>query len=189
MSRQFLVFTTVISTLAVAACAADAQEATPKKVALPKSNQVYVKIIMPNDPANLRKDQPVVESWIVNGLKMRGQAKFTAVTGWVRLDPSPFGATDVWDGVLGDISHCPVGADIPHRAKGRIKILLAGWSPGGATVTASLTDEPGSRVIAAVEQYKDAYKNLKGMPYVAVLIGPPPEPPAAPTDRAIADER
>ena len=50
-------------------------------------------------------------------------------------------------------------------------------------MTASLTDEPGSRAIAAVEQYKDQCKTLKGMPYVAVLIGPPPEKPAAPTDR------
>ena len=73
--------------------------------------------------------------------------------------------------------------------KAASKYSLPVGVPAGATVTASLTDEPGSRVIAAVEQYKDAYKNLKGMPYVAVLIGPPPEPPAAPTDRAIADER
>jgi hypothetical protein len=46
-------------------------------------------------------------------------------------------------------------------------------------VTVSLTDEPGIRAIAAVE----AHKTEKGMPYVAVLIGPPPEKPAAPTDR------
>ena len=95
------------------------------------------------------------------------------------LDPSPFEATDVWGGELRDKLYCPVGADIPDRAKGRIKVLLIGWSPGGADVTVSLKDEPGSRVIAAVEELKTE----QGMPYVAVFIGPPPEKPAAPTDR------
>jgi hypothetical protein len=45
-------------------------------------------------------------------------------------------------------------------------------------VTVSLPDEPGSREIAAVEQAEEE----QGVPYVAVLIGPPPENPAAPTD-------
>lgn len=176
MTRQLLVL--IVGTLALVPYAIKAQEPTPKKAAQPKSNQVYVKIIMPTDPADRDKDRPVVESWIAEDLKKLGQAKFTAVTGWVLLDPSPFEATDVWDGVLGNRSHCPVGADIPERAEGRIKVLLVGWHPGGARVTASLSDEPGSRAIAAVEQSKDQ----KGMPYVAVLIGPPPENPA-PTDR------
>jgi hypothetical protein len=140
---------------------------------------VYVKIIMPTDSADRDQDRPVVESWIAEELKKLGQAKFTAVTGWVPLDLSPFEATHVWDGKLGDVLYCPVGADIPDRAKGRIKVLLVGWSPGGAQATASLTDEPGSRAIAAVE----AMKSEKGLPYVAVLIGPPAEKPAAPTDR------
>ena len=180
MTRQLLVL--IVGTLALVPYAIKAQEPTPKKAAQPKSNQVYVKIIMPTDPADRDKDRPVVESWIAEDLKKLGQAKFTAVTGWVLLDPSPFEATDVWDGVLGNRSHCPVGADIPERAEGRIKVLLVGWHPGGARVTASLSDEPGSRAIAAVEQSKDQYKDQKGMPYVAVLIGPPPEKPAAPTD-------
>jgi hypothetical protein len=140
---------------------------------------VYVKIIMPTDSADRDQDRPVVESWIAEDLTKLGQAKFTAVTGWVPLDLSPFEATHVWDGEkLGDILYCPVGADIPDRAKSRIKVLLIGWSPGGADVTVSLKDEPGSRVIAAVEELKTE----QGMPYVAVLIGPPPEKPAAPTD-------
>ncbi len=181
MTRQLLAL--IVSTLTLVPCAVKAQEPTPKKAAQPRSNQVYVKIIMPTDPADRDKDRPVVESWIAQDLKKRGQAKFTAATGWVLLDLSPFEATDVWDGVLGDKPHCPVGADIPDRAKGRIKVLLRGWGPGGPDVTVSLTDEPGSRAIAAVEQYKDPFKTVKGMPYVAVLIGPPPENPAAPTDR------
>ena len=74
--------------------------------------------------------------------------------------------------------YCPVHGSIPERADGRIKVLLNGWGPGGASVTISLTDEPGSREIAAVEEAKTE----QGLPYVAVLIGPPPDKPAAPTD-------
>jgi len=175
--RQLL--TLIVSTLTLVPYAVKAEEPTPKKAAQPESNQVYVKIIMPTDPADRDQDRPVVESWIAEDLKKRGQARFTAVTGWVPLDLSPFEATDVWDGVLGDKPYCPVGADIPDRAEGRIKLLLSGWSPGGAFLTVSLTDEPGSRAIAAVEKFKMEH----GMPYVAVLIGPPAEKPAAPTDR------
>jgi hypothetical protein len=178
MTRQLLVL--IVSTLILVPYAMKAEEPTPKKAAQPKSNQVYVKIIMPTDPADRDQDRPVVESWIAEDLKKRGQAEFTAVTEWVPLDPSPLEATDVWDGgKLGDILHCPVGADIPERAKGRIKVHLSGWNPGGAFATVSLRDEPGSRAISAVEYYKSE----QGMAYVAVLIGPPPEKPAARTDR------
>jgi hypothetical protein len=45
-------------------------------------------------------------------------------------------------------------------------------------VIVSLADEPGSREIAAVEQSRWQ----RGLPYVAVLVGPPPEQPAGPTD-------
>jgi len=180
MTRLFLASIAIVSALALVPYAMKAQEPTPKKAAQPKSNQVYVKIIMPTDPADGDKDRPVVESWIAEDLKKLGQAKFTAVTGWVLLDLSPFEATDVWDGgKLGDVLYCPVGADIPDRAEGRIKVFLSGWGPGGNEVAVSLTDEPGSRAIAAVEPSP----SYSGMPYVAVLIGPPPEDPAAPTDR------
>ena len=177
MTRQLLAL--IVSTLTLVPYAVKAQEPTPEEAAQPESNPVYVKIIMPTDPADRDKDRPVVESWIAEDLKKLGQARFTAVTGWVPLDPSPFAARDVWDGVLGDIPYCPVEADVPERAGGRIKLLLRGWHPGGAFLTVSLTDEPGSREIAAVE----GFKTEQGMPYVAVLIGPPPEKPAAPTDR------
>ena len=170
MTRQILV--SIVSTLILVPCAVKAEEPTPKKAAQPRSNQVYVKIIMPTAPADRDKDRPVVESWIAEGLKERGQAKFTAVTEWVPLDLSPFEATHVWDGgKLGDILYCSVGADIPDRTKDRIRVLLIGWSPSGADVTVSLKDEPGSRVIAAVEEMK----TKQGMPHVAVLIGPPLE--------------
>lgn len=178
MNRQLLAL--IVSTFTVVPCAVKAQEPTPKKAAQPKFNQVYVKIILPTAPANRDKDRPVVESWIAEDLQKRGQAKFTAATEWVPLDLSPFEATDLWDGKLDDKRcNCPVFADIPDRAKGRIKVLIEGWNPGGpAGVTVSLVDEPGSREIAAVERAKTG----QGLPYVAVLIGPPPEKPAAPTD-------
>jgi hypothetical protein len=114
----------IVSTLILFPYALKAQEHTPKEAAQPKSNQVYVKIVMPNDPPGCDQHRPVVEAWIAEDLKKLGQAKFTAVT-------------------------------------------------------ASLMDEPGSRAIAGVKEQKTE----KGMPYVAVLIGPPPEDPAAATDR------
>lgn len=169
MTRQLLVL--IGSTLILVACAVKAEEPTPEKAAKPKSNPVYVKLIMPTAPVDGDQDRPVVESWIAEDLKKRGQATFTAVTGWVPVDPSPFEATDVWrGGKLRNVLHCPVGADIPERARGRIKVHLVGWTPGGAFATVSLADEPGSRAIAAVEYYESE----QGMAYVAVFIGPPP---------------
>ncbi len=178
MTRILLALT--VSILALVPSALKAQEPTVKQSAQPRSNQVFVKIIMPTDPVARDQDRLVVESWIVKDLKKRGQTKFTAVTGWVSLGLSALEATDVWDGgKLGDTHYCPVGADIPGRSKGRIEVLLGGWGPGGAEVTVSLTDEPGSRAIAAVKQLQTE----KGMPYVAILIVPPPVNAAAPKDR------
>ena len=167
MTRQLLVL--IVSTLILVPDAAKAEE---PKTAKPLLNQVYVKIIMPTEPADREKDRPVVESWIAEDLKKLGQATFTAVTGWMPLDLSPFESTDVWEGgKLGKQTYCPVGADI-ERAEGPIiKLHVSGWSPGGGYVIVSLRDEPGNRVIAAVEELKAK----QGMPYVAVFIGPPPE--------------
>ncbi len=85
MARLFLASIAVVSALAVVPYAVKAQKPTQKKGALPESNQVYVKIILPTDPAVRDKDRPVVESWIAERLKKRGQSKFTAATGWVPL--------------------------------------------------------------------------------------------------------
>lgn len=177
MTRQLLVLIVGMLTLGLP-CTVKALEPAPKNAAQPQSNQVYVKIIMPTGPTDGDQTHPVVESWIADDLKKLGQAKFTAVTGWVPLDISPWEATHVWDGgKRDDILYCPVDADLPDRAKGRMKIHLIGWSPGGAEVTVSLKDEPGSRAIAPVEEMKTSH----GMPYVAVLIGPPAEKPITPT--------
>jgi hypothetical protein len=177
MTRLFLASIAVVSALAVVPYAVKAQKPTPEDGALPKSNQVYVKIIWPTAPATRDKDRPIVESWIVEQFKKRGQAKFTAATAWVPLAGKGEKFTSVWDATLdGERYGCPVAGKIAERADGRIKVRLGGWDPGGSEVIVSLTDEPGSREIAAVEEVTWA----QGLPYVAVLIGPPPERPAAP---------
>jgi hypothetical protein len=179
MTRIFLASIAVVSALAVVPYAGEAQKKTPNKGALSKSNQVYVKIIWPTDDATRDKDRSVVESWIAEQLKKRGQSKFTAATAWVPLADKGQGSTRVWNAVLdGKGCGCPVAGQILERADGRIKLILRGWSPGYAEVIISLPDEPGSRALAAVEQRKMA----QGLPYVAVFIGPPSEIPAAPTD-------
>ena len=183
MTRLFLASIAVLSAFAVVPYVGEAQNPPQKKDALPKSNQVYVKIIWPTEPANRDKDRPVVESWIAEQLKKRGQSKFTAATAWVPLTEKEeyMGKrfTSVWDATLdGKGCGCPVSGQIGERADGRIEVLLDGWSPAYRSVTVSLADEPGSREIAAVEKLKSE----QWPPYVAVLIGPPPEKPADPTD-------
>ncbi|MEL7499653.1 MAG: hypothetical protein AAFN77_18765 [Planctomycetota bacterium] len=181
MIRQFL--TVIVGALILVPAAVSAQEPAPKKKSEPTPNRVYVKIIMPTAAAERDKKRPAVETWIAEDLRKRGQAKFTAVTKWVPLDLDPISGIplcdSVWDGgALGDTHYCPVGADIPDRSDGRIKVLVDGWGPGGVGVTVAMTDEPGSRAIAGVKELKTD----QGMPYVAVLIGPPPENSADPKD-------
>jgi hypothetical protein len=165
----------IVSTLALVPSAVKAQEPASKKAAQPKANQVYVKIILPGDLATRDKDRPIIESWIAEQLKQLKQPKSTAATGWVLLDRSPKSAIIVWDGKLD--TRCPVVAFV-ESADGRIKVVIDGWSPGFTQMTVSLKDEPGIREIAAVE----GAKTDQGLPYVAILIGPPPENPAPPTD-------
>ena len=178
MTRLVLASIAVVGTLSVAPWDVEAQKETPKKGVLPQSNRVYVKIILPADPATRDKDGPVVESWIAEQLKKRGLAKFVAATAWVPLTNKRESTRVEWYGNQDEKGWaCPVTANIVERADGRIKVHLQGWGPGGDEVTISLADEPGSREIAAVEELTWA----KGLPYVAVLIGPPPEKQAAPT--------
>jgi hypothetical protein len=175
MTRLFLALIAVVSALAVVPGAGEAQKAKSQ----PKSNQVYVKVIWPTDRANRDKDRPVVEAWIAEQLKKRGQAKFSAVTAWVPLAVNGDESTSVWNGALQNRnSMCPVSGQIVERADGRIKVRLEGWIPVPYGVTVGLADEPGSREIAEVGRIKTE----QGLPYVAVLIGPPPEKSAAATD-------
>jgi hypothetical protein len=69
MTRLFLASIAVVSALGVVPYGVKAQKATATKGVLPKLNQVYVKIILPADPATRAKDRPVVESWIARGRK------------------------------------------------------------------------------------------------------------------------
>src|SRR4051794_9313366 len=113
MTRLFLASIAVVSALAVVPYDVEAQKATPEKGALPKSNEVYVKIIWPTEPTNRDKDRPAVESWIAEQLKKRGQTRFTAATAWVPLtDQEEYRGerfTRVWIGTLdGEGCACPV---------------------------------------------------------------------------------
>ena len=179
MTRLFLASIAVVSALAVVPCAGETQQPDLRKSDPPTSNQVYVKVILPGDLGTRDKDRPVVESWIAEDLKDRGQAEFTAATTWVPLVYKWDEGTEVAVTVDGQRWGCSVTGDIPERADGHITVVLYGLSPGYASAVVTLTDEPGIRAIAPFEEFKTE----QGMPYVAVLIGPPPESPAAPTDR------
>lgn len=174
MNRHSLVF--IVVGFALIPFAIRGQESSPEKRAKPESNRVYVKVVMPADSTDRDKNRPVIESWIAKEIKEREQSRFTAVTGWVPLNLAPLEATHVWNGTLGEQSHCPVSADIERIKRQFININFSGWSPGGAFLTIAVKDEPGSRVVAAVEDLKSE----QGSPYVAVLIVPPMEKSATP---------
>ena len=179
MPRLFLASIAVVSALAVVPSAGETQPPDLRKSDPPTSNRVYVKVVLPGDLGTRDQDRPVVETWIAEDLKQRGQAEFTGATAWVPLVYRWDEGTDVDVTVDGQRWGCSVTGDIPERADGRIKVLLYGLSPGYAEAVVTLTDEPGSRAIAPFE----GINTEQGIPYVAVLIGPPPEKPAAPTDR------
>lgn len=186
MTRPLLASITVICMLTVAPYAGEAQKPTATNGALPKFNQVYVKIILPIDPTRRDKDRLVVETWIAEQLKKRGQPKLIAATSWVPLVDKrtrfPF-STEVWDGGLeGKSWGCPVDGVIVERADGRVKVVLRGWSPADHRVTISLADEPGSREIVAGEYMDLDTEQRRLFAYVAVLIGPPSEKTATFTD-------
>lgn len=168
--RLFMASITIAVALTVGSYAVNAQTPSANKGTLPDYNQVYVKLILPTGPVKGKTNRPVVESWIAEQLKKRGQSNFTAATEWVPLDATGEEPTAVWDGRLDNEDWgWPVGGGVAKRADGRVEVFLDGWAPVYAGVTISLTDEPGSREIRAVERAKKD----QGMPYVAVLIGPP----------------
>ena len=130
MARQLLAL--IVSTLTLVPYAMKAEEPTSKKAARPKSNQVYVKIMLPTDLAARDKDRPIVESWIAEQIEKRAESRYTAATAWVPLvqtgekfeDP-----TLVWEG------GCRVHAEITERKDGRIEVFLDGWAPYPAGMT------------------------------------------------------
>jgi hypothetical protein len=152
-------------------------------------NQVFVKVIVPVTPKTPNQDGHVVESWVAEQLKQLGESEVLAVTGWVpvcdALLEDDVVNNNVWDGRVTGKSHfCPVGADIPEREKGRLLVKLLGWTPGGGEANIDLADEPGSRAVGPVRLGKDKdekrSKLEEGLPYVAVMIAPPPRAVAAP---------
>ncbi len=129
MTRFFLASIAVVSALALVPFASKAQKAEPNKSAVPKSNQVFVKFIVPTDPATDGKDRPVVESWIAEQLKKRGQSKFTAATGWVPLAVKGEEFKMLWNGWLDGQPWGDVSGKMAERADGRIKLILYSYGP------------------------------------------------------------
>ena len=170
MTRKSLAL--IVCTLVLVHYSVNAQNSAPKKVAQSRSNQVYVKILLPTADAARDKNRPVVESWIAKEIGKPVAAKYNAVTPWVPIvdtgDPIE-DPTLVWEG------GCLVHAEITERKGGRIKLLLDGWLPFSTEMTVLLADEPGSRAIAAAEKAR----GKQGAPYVAVLVCPPPGRTAA----------
>ena len=159
---------TIVIALTVVSYAVNAQAPSANEGTPTNCNQVYVKIIWPADSVKDKTNRPVVESWIAEQLKKQGQSKFTAATDWVPLGACGFGSY-VWDGSLDDKRWvCSVNGIIKKRSDGRVEVVLDGWGPASFAVSVSLTDEPGSREVGAVERIKTD----QGMPYEAVLISP-----------------
>ena len=147
-----------------------------------KFNQVFVKLIIPVTDSYPKQDGPVIESWIKKRLKKLKVSEYFAVTDWVPICDGLLADdtidNDVWSGSINGHSCCPVGADIPERENGRMLVNIGGWSPGRCETRIKLDDEPGSRAVGPMQVFggrKD--KPIKvdwQMPYVAVMVAPPP---------------
>jgi len=168
----------------VAAIAAElpAQDPMPETITRQQFNQVFVKVIMPVTARTPKQDGPAVESWVAEQLKELGESEYFAVTDWVPvcdgLLEDDIVDNRVWDGRLDSSHYCPVGGDIPEREDGRVLVNVSGFTPGGGEANIKLPDEPGSRAVVPVRMVAGKEgKRLKieeGLPYVAVIISPPP---------------
>jgi hypothetical protein len=173
MMTRFVLAATILSCVitSIALSADGPENRTSAPPAPAKSAPIYVKLLLPDDPAApvVKGEQPVVESWIIKSIdEEQRQANYRAVTGWVRLVSGPFEGTPVWPGgTLDGVGLCSVDADIFERKDGRIKIEFHGWTPGGARATVTLQDEPGSREVVPVTEAKTKH----GVPHVAIFIG------------------
>ena len=173
----------VLYTLTTFAAELPAQNPTPASIARQRFNQVFVKVIMPVTTRTPKQDGPVVESWVAEQLKKLGEPEYFAVTDWVPvcdgLLADDIVDNDVWDGGrIGKTLFCPVGGDIPERENGRVLVSVAGFTPGGGGANITLPDEPGSRAVGPVRllvgKEGKRIKIEEGLPYVAVIIAPPP---------------
>lgn len=181
-ARLLVLYT--LTTLAAELCA---QNPTPASIARQRFNQVFVKVIMPVTARTPKQDGPVVESWVAEQLKERGESESFAVTDWVPVCDGLLTDDEVdnrvWSGQLvGKMSgrFCPVEGDLPERKDGRVAVLVGGWDPGGGhEAKVTLADEPGTRTVEpvvpdSVRGKRQAIPGEKPLAYVAVLIGPPP---------------
>jgi hypothetical protein len=172
MARFLLAVTVWSYVITPIALSADGPEnRTSAQPAPAKSAPVYVKLLLPVDPAApvVEGDSTVVESWIMKSIdEEQRRANYRAVTGWVRLVEEPFEGTPLWPGgMLDGIGLCSVDADIFERKGGSIKIEFHGWTPGGAITKVTLQDEPGSRQVVPITKAKMKH----GIPHVAIFIG------------------
>ena len=174
----------IVNMVAAIAAELPAQGPTPESTTRQQFNEVFVKVIVPVTSRTPKQDGPVVESWVAEQLKKLGETDCFAVTDWVpvcdALLADEIVDNDVWDGRLeGKHPYCPVGGDIPERAHGRLLVSVAGWTPVGGEANITLLDEPGRRAVGPVRLLvRKEGKRIKieeGLPYVAVIIAPPPQ--------------
>ncbi len=182
MRRLSFVCLLVFNMVAAIAAELPAQAPTPESTTWRQFNQVFVKVIVPVTSRTPKQDGPVVESWVAEQLKKLGESEYFAVTDWVpvcdALLEDDIVDNRVWDGRLdGKSSYCPVDGDIPERKNGRLLVSVGGCCGGGANIT--LPDEPGSRAVGPVRlllgKEGKRIKIEEGLPYVAVIIAPPPQ--------------
>ena len=184
MRRPSFVCLLVFNMVAAIAAELPAQAPTPESTTRRQFNQVFVKVIVPVTSRTPKQDGPVVESWVAEQLKQLGESEYFAVTDWVPvcdgLLEDDIVDNRVWDGSLdGKSSYCPVGGDIPERKNGRLLVSVGGWTPVGGLANITLPDEPGSRAVGPVRllvgKEGKRIKIEEGLPYVAVIIAPPPQ--------------
>ncbi|WP_442511335.1 hypothetical protein SH528x_003009 [Novipirellula sp. SH528] len=183
MRRPNVVCLLVFNMVAAIALEVPAQDPPPESTTRRQFNQVFVKVIVPVTSHTPKQDGPVVEFWVAEQLKHLGESEYFAVTDWVpvcdALLEDDIVDNRVWDGRLdGKSSYCPVGGDIPERKNGRLLVSVGGWTPGGGEANIALPDEPGSRAVGPVQilvgKERKPMKTEDPLPYVAVIITPPP---------------
>lgn len=184
MRRPRFVCLVIFNIVAAFAAELPAQAPTPESAARRKFNQVFVKVIVPVTSRTPKQDGPVVESWVAEQLEKLGAPEYFAVTNWVPvcdgLLADDIVDNDVWDGRLdGNHPYCPVGGDIPERKNGRLLVNVSGWLPSsGYEANVNLPDEPGSRAVGPVQilvgKERKPAKVDEPLPFVAVIIAPPP---------------
>ena len=184
MRRSGFVCLLIVNMVVAMAAELPAQGPAPESTTWRQFNQVFVKVIVPVTSRTPKQEGPVVESWVAEQLKQLGESEYFAVTDWVPvcdgLLADDIVDNDVWDGRLdGKHSYFPVGGDIPKRENGRLLVKLTGWlCPVGGEANITLPDEPGSRAVGPVQilvgKEKKPLKVDERLPYVAVIIAPPP---------------